>query len=140
MTDCIFCKIIAGQIPCTKLYEDEMTFAFMDIAPISPGHALVVHKHHHADIFDTPERDLCDIMSTAKKVATAAMKATNCDGVNVTMNNRPASGQLVFHLHVHVIPRMLGDGLKPWPHKPTPPGEIDKLGDKIRAALSQQDF
>jgi histidine triad (HIT) family protein len=135
MTDCIFCKIISGQIPSTKLYEDEMTYAFMDIAPVSPGHALVVHKHHHSDIFDTPERDLADIMSAAKKVAIALKTVTKCDGVNVSMNNGAASGQVVFHLHVHVIPRKTGDGLAPWPHQKAAPEELNMLGTEIRGHL-----
>ena len=135
MNDCIFCKILSGQIPCDKLYEDETTFAFLDRGPVNPGHTLVIHKHHHTDIFDTPERDLCDIFATAKKMATAIMKATRCDGINIGMNNRPAAGQVVFHAHVHVIPRLLNDGLKHWAHHDATPDQQASTAAAINALL-----
>ncbi|MEK6823150.1 MAG: HIT family protein, partial [Nanoarchaeota archaeon] len=90
---------------------------------------------HHADIFDTPERALCDIFATAKKMAAAIMKTTNCDGINIGMNNKPAAGQVVFHAHVHVIPRLLDDGLKPWPHKEATPEQQATTASAIKANI-----
>jgi len=117
-SDCIFCKIIEGGLPSYKVYEDGNTLAFLDIFPIQPGHVLVIPKSHFADIFDTPEKDLQDLMATAKKLAPAVMKATKADAINIGMNNRQASGQVVMHAHLHVIPRYKNDGLKTWPQKP----------------------
>jgi histidine triad (HIT) family protein len=133
--DCLFCKIIAGQIPCEKVYEDSTTFAFLDIRPVNPGHTLVVHKHHHHDIFDTPEADLCELMRAVQKVAIAVTKATRCDGINIGMNNRPAAGQLVMHAHIHVMPRLLNDGFHHWPHKDQTAEQLKSTGEAIRQAL-----
>jgi len=137
MNDCLFCKILSGQIPCDKVYEDASTFAFLDLNPVNPGHTLVVHKHHHADIFDTPEKDLCEIFATAKKISCAVLSATKCDGINIGMNNKPAAGQAVFHAHVHVIPRSSSDGLKPWPHKKQAPEQQKATAVSITKALSE---
>lgn len=136
MTDCIFCKIIGGKIPCDKVYEDDATFAFLDLNPVNPGHALVVHKHHHVDIFDTPEKDLCDLFCTAKKVAAAVLSATNSDGINIGMNNKQAAGQAVFHAHIHVMPRLANDGFKHWPHQKRTADEQKATAAAIRAALT----
>lgn len=116
--DCIFCKILEGGLPAYKVYEDSNTLAFLDIFPINPGHVLVIPKQHYADIFDTPDKDLQNMIVTAKKIAPAVMKATKADAINIGMNNKPASGQVVMHAHVHVIPRFKDDGLKTWPQKP----------------------
>lgn len=117
MTDCIFCKIIKGEIPCEKVYENDKIFAFLDIKPISKGHTLVVPKDHYLDIFDTPEDVLSDLLVKAKKVAKAVMNATKADGINIGMNNKPAAGQVIFHTHLHIIPRFSNDGLKHWPNR-----------------------
>ncbi|MBI2581316.1 HIT family protein [Candidatus Woesearchaeota archaeon] len=116
--DCIFCKIIEGGLPAYKVYEDTNVMAFLDIFPIHPGHVLVVPKRHYTDIFDTPEKDLQNVIAAAKKISPAVMKATNADAINIGMNNRPASGQVVMHTHLHVIPRYKDDGLKTWPQRP----------------------
>ena len=116
--DCIFCKIVEGGLPSYNVYEDAHTLAFLDIFPIHHGHVLVISKKHTVDIFDTPEEDLKSIIVTAKKIAPAVMKATKADGINIGMNNKPASGQVVMHAHVHVIPRYKDDGLKNWPQRP----------------------
>ena len=116
--ECIFCKIVEGGLPSYKVYEDSAVLAFLDIFPIHHGHVLVVSKKHTVDIFDTPEEDLKNIMAAAKKIAPAVMKATKADGINIGMNNKPASGQVVMHAHVHVIPRYKDDGLKTWPQRP----------------------
>lgn len=137
MTDCLFCKIINGDIPCDKVYEDSRTLAFLDISPVNPGHTLVIHKHHHVDIFDTPENDLCDLFCTAKKMAGAVLSATKSDGINIGMNNKPAAGQVIFHAHIHVMPRLANDGLKHWPHQKRIADEQKATAAAIRAALTE---
>jgi histidine triad (HIT) family protein len=134
-SSCLFCKILSGQIPCEKVYEDSQTFAFLDIRPVNYGHTLVVHKHHHPDIFDTPEADMCELMRTAQTMAIAIQKATSCEGINIGMNNRPAAGQVIFHAHVHVIPRYGDDGLKHWPHKEITAEQIKQVGEAVRKAI-----
>lgn len=112
--DCIFCKIIDGDIPSAVIYEDEETFAFLDANPVNMGHALVIPKEHHRNILDTPEPVMCEVMRTAKKLTPAIKNAMDAGGVNVTNNNEPAAGQKVFHYHVHIIPRHEGDGFEMW--------------------------
>jgi histidine triad (HIT) family protein len=117
-SDCIFCKILEGGFPAYEVYEDSNVLAFLDIFPIHPGHVLVVPKKHYMDVFDTPEKDMQNLIAAAKKIAPADMKATKADGINIGMNNKPASGQVVMHVHLHVIPRYKDDGLKTWPQRP----------------------
>ena len=107
--DCIFCKIIAGEIPSSKVYEDEKILGFLDINPASKGHSLVLPKEHYEDIFDVPDELLREIISAVKKVAIAVEKTTASDGVNVVQNNKKAAGQLVSHIHFHIIPRFEND-------------------------------
>ncbi len=116
--DCIFCKIVEGGLPAYKVYEDSNVVAFLDIFPIHPGHTLVVPKKHYVDIFDTPDSELQNVIAAAKKISPAVMKATKADGINIGMNNKLASGQVVMHTHLHVIPRYKDDGLKTWPQRP----------------------
>lgn len=118
MADCIFCKIVKGELPCYKLYEDDAVISFLDIFPVQPGHALVVPKKHSVDIFDTDEETMMRMMAVAKKIAPAVMKGAKADAINIGMNNREAAGQEVSHAHLHVIPRYKGDGLKTWKQSP----------------------
>ncbi len=113
--DCIFCKIIKGEIPSHKIYGDEHTFAFLDINPISNGHTLVIPKHHHENLLTASEEDTALVAKTVKKIANAVKKTFNADGVNILQANGTAAGQSVFHYHVHVVPRMENDGLHLWP-------------------------
>ena len=136
MDDCIFCKIIAGEIPCSKIYEDENVLAFLDIGPVNKGHALVIPKEHHETITDLPDELLCELSVAVKKVSDAVMKGTGCDGVNVLMSNKKAAGQLVPHAHLHIIPRFEDDGLKHWPQGKYEDGEADKFKEKIASFLS----
>ena len=112
--ECIFCKIIKGDIPAHKLYEDDTVISFLDIFPIHPGHALIVPKKHSVDIFDTDEETMKQMITVAKKLSPAVMKGAKADGVNIGMNNKPAAGQEVMHAHMHIIPRYSEDGLKTW--------------------------
>lgn len=135
MTDCIFCKIIKGEIPCAKVYEDDKIMAFLDIQPVNEGHTLVVPKRHHEDLFDLPEEFLSSGLGAIKKIARAVQKAVDADGVNIGMNNGRAAGQAVFHAHFHIIPRYNKDELGEWPRKAYQEGEIGATARRIRDIL-----
>ncbi|MEG0385332.1 MAG: HIT family protein [Solibacillus sp.] len=105
MSDCLFCKIIDGQIPSLKVYEDEHVFAFMDIMPLTKGHTLLIPKTHCKDLFEMPEDVARNLYSAAPKVANAIKTAFNPVGMNTVNNNGAAAGQTVFHYHLHLIPR-----------------------------------
>jgi histidine triad (HIT) family protein len=112
MENCVFCKIVKGEIPATKLYEDEIALSFLDINPASKGHSLVIPKKHYPTMLDIPEMELAEIIKTVQRIGAAAMKATKADGFNIIQNNKEAAGQVVHHLHFHVVPRFKNDGLK----------------------------
>lgn len=134
--DCIFCKIAAGQIPCTKIYEDEKVLAFLDIGPVSDGHTLVIPKEHCTKMHNCSAGLLSVIAAILPKITAAVSAATGADGYNVLCNNGRAAGQLVEHLHFHVIPRKAGDGVfNHWPAFQYPQGKIEKIAEKIRAKL-----
>jgi histidine triad (HIT) family protein len=134
--DCIFCKIVAGEIPCLKLYEDDDTLAFMDINPANPGHCLAIIKDHHPTLFDIPEAALARVASTAKRIATAVNDALEPDGLNLVQANGPGALNSVPHLHVHILPRYTGDDLKlNWGVNPGDMAEIQAVADKVRATL-----
>ncbi len=133
--DCIFCKIIAGKIPGSKVYEDAHVIAFLDINPVHPGHTLVVPKHHSVNLFDMPADDIIHVFQAAQKVAAGIKKATNAGGVNLTMNNERAAGQVVFHSHIHLVPRFERDGLKLWPGRKYSEGQQDEIQKRIVGCL-----
>jgi len=135
MEDCIFCKIAKGDIPCEKIYEDEEILAFLDIAPVNIGHTLVIPKKHFKNIYETPDDTSAKMMLVAKKISTA-IKALPSDGVNITMNNDPAAGQVVFHSHIHIIPRLENDGFGIWSSKRSyEEGEGEETARKITQGL-----
>lgn len=135
-SDCIFCKIVRGEIPCSKVYESETCLAFLDIAPVNKGHALVLPKAHHPTIWDTPAELGSGLMDALGAVSTAVRKATGADGVNVMQNNLEAAGQLVPHLHFHVIPRFEDDGLELWAQAQYDSmDEMNSLAEQIRGKL-----
>jgi histidine triad (HIT) family protein len=107
--DCIFCKIVAGEIPSSKVYEDADTIAFLDISPITKGHTLVIPKEHHDPLMATPADVLAKLIEVVKQVAVAQSGALDADGINVTQANGSLAGQVVPHIHFHVIPRFGGD-------------------------------
>jgi len=115
MEDCLFCKIIKGDIPCYKVYEDQDVFAFLDIAPVSYGHTLVVPKKHYINLEEIPKEDLCQTIKAVKKIGKAIKYGMGKYGYNIQINNDPVAGQVIPHLHFHVIPRSEDDGLKLWP-------------------------
>lgn len=133
---CLFCRIVAGEIPSTKIYEDATTYAFMDINPGTPGHALVIPRAHAADIHDVPPDVLGDMARTAQRVANAAKRHLGCGGVNIVQSSGAVAFQSVFHIHIHVIPRYEGDGVRlPWTPRPGDRDEIAKLAEKLRQGL-----
>jgi len=134
--DCIFCKIIRGEIPSFKVYEDDDTFAFMDINPIAPGHALVIPKHHSRDILETPDEWVAKAFAGARRLARAVQKTVEPDGINIVQANGPGAKQSVFHLHVHVVPRAMDDGLTMnWELVPGDMAEIEAVAGRIRANM-----
>ena len=134
-SDCLFCKIVAREIPAQIVYEDGETLAFLDINPVNPGHTLVIPKEHSTDIFDIDEKNWAVVMRTSRTVAHALEKALKTDGVNIGMNNRAGAGQVIFHAHVHVMPRFAGDPHTLWPGRPYAEGEFSAMGEKLRVAL-----
>jgi len=131
--DCIFCKMVAGQVPVIKIFEDEIVLSFLDIGPLSDGHTLVIPKQHFERLHDCPTEILGRIGSCLGKIAGAVSDAMNSDGYNVLCNNGRAAGQLVGHLHFHIIPRNAGDGVfGRWPAYKYQEGTIEKIADKIR--------
>lgn len=132
---CIFCKIVAGEIPSFKVYEDEGVYAFLDIAPVNYGHTLVVTKKHYANMEEIPEEELCRLIKAVKKVGKALKDGLGAAGYNIGENNDPVAGQVVPHIHFHVIPRRIDDGLKLWPQGKYGEGEAENVAEKIKSAL-----
>ena len=108
---CIFCRIVKGEVPCSKVHEDAHTLAFLDINPVSKGHALVITKKHYETVFEMPEEEGVALAKASVKVGKAVKNATGADGMNLLHNIGKAAGQLVFHAHVHLIPRFEKDGI-----------------------------
>ncbi|MDE0458723.1 MAG: HIT family protein [Chromatiales bacterium] len=131
--DCIFCKIVAGEIPSFKLFEDEATLAFMDINPANEGHALVIPKEHAPDLYAVSDEALVRTAVTAKRVAAALARTLNPDGLNLVQCNGAAAAQSVMHFHVHVLPRVTDDGLAMnWGLKLGDIDAIGRLAERIR--------
>ena len=137
MNDCLFCKIIRAEIPSEKVYEDDATYAFLDIHPVNHGHLLVVPKTHVKDIYDIPRKDFSRLMETVHELAPIVKAALNADGINIGMNNEGAAGQLGFQAHIHIIPRFSDDGHRHWHGNPYQDGEITKVGDALRKAFEK---
>jgi len=130
--DCIFCKVVAGQIPVTKIYEDEVVLAFLDIGPISDGHTLVIPKQHFEKLHDCHAEVLGQVASRLGKVAKAVAAGMNCQGYNLLCNNGRVAGQLVEHLHFHIIPRNADNGVfDRWPAYEYEQGKIEAIAAKI---------
>lgn len=135
--DNVFAKILRGEIPSHKLYEDDDTFAFMDIMPRGDGHCLVVPKKPSRNMLDVDQESLAAVMRTVQILSKAVVKAFGADGLTIQQFNEPAGGQVVFHLHFHIIPRFLGVSLKPHSGQMEDPDILKANAEKIRAAISQ---
>jgi len=136
MTDCVFCKIVAGQIPATKVMEDEACVAFMDIGQVNPGHVLVAAKAHAEDVYALDEAQAGAAAGMVVRVARAIRAAFAPEGLSVYQANGAAAGQTVLHYHVHLVPRYAGDGMAfTWPVQNPPREALEANAARIRAAL-----
>lgn len=136
MSETVFSKIIRGELPSHKVYEDEAVLAFLDIHPVTPGHTLVIPKSTKSrNIFDIPADDWLAMTKVVHHLAAVIEKATGADGVNIIMNNREQAGQVVDHPHIHIIPRFKNDGLKHWHHASYKDDEAADMLRKIRKTL-----
>jgi histidine triad (HIT) family protein len=132
--NCIFCKIVAGEIPSHKIDDDDKTLAFMDVNPWTRGHALVIPKEHSRNIYDIDPADLAAATATAQRVAQRLRERLGAEGINLLMSSEPVAMQTVFHTHVHVIPRYTGDGLRMPAHpQPAEHEELAGLAEALRA-------
>ena len=132
----IFSKIVSGEIPAAKIYEDDATLAFMDISPASRGHALVISKEEHPDLFALPPETLAAAARTVQRVALGLRSALQPDGINIIQNNGAAAGQTIFHYHVHLIPRWEGDNaVRLWRPNQADQSELRVLAEQIGAAI-----
>lgn len=137
MIDCVFCKIIAGEIPAHKIYENDEVLAFLDIHPVNPGHVLIVPKAHFENMLDAPAHVLSAMSEVSQKIAKAVMKTVGAEGFNLNVNNGKMAGQVIFHLHMHIVPRFSGDGLRLWTGREYKEGEAEMLVKNIKSALSE---
>jgi len=129
--DCIFCKIVDGTLPSYKIYEDEDTLAFLDIAPVNYGHVLVIPKKHYENIEAIPEDELAKVIQAVKRVGRSIKENLGSQGYNANVNNDPVAGQIIPHLHFHVIPRAEGDGLQLWPAGKYADGEAEEAAKRL---------
>jgi histidine triad (HIT) family protein len=134
--NCVFCKIVAGQIPSFKLYEDAHTLSFLDINPANPGHALVIPKNHAPNLVASDDADLCNVMATVRRVAAAIDRTIKPHGLNLLQANGPGAAQSVFHFHIHIVPRAKDDNLlMNWHPKPGDKGALATMAERIRANM-----
>ena len=131
----IFARILRGELPCHKVYEDDKTFAFLDIMPRAPGHTLVLPKAPARNLLDVDPSDLAHVMQVAQKIAKAQIKVFKADGITVQQFNEAAGGQVVFHLHLHIIPRKAGVAMKPPASEKEKPYVLSDHALKLAAAL-----
>ena len=133
----IFAKILKGEIPAHKVHEDEHTLAFMDIMPRVTGHTLVIPKAPSRNLLEMEDEDLCHLMKTVRKVARAVKAAFDADGLLIQQFNEPAAGQVIFHTHVHILPRHEGEPLRPHTGEMADSEDLEAAAEKIRAALER---
>jgi len=137
MADCIFCRIVNGEIPSSKVYEDDATIAFMDLGQVNPGHVIVATKQHVDDIHGLDDKLAGDVFRAAAHVANAVKKAIRPEGITVLQANGAAGWQTVFHFHLHVLPRYAGDGVGlTWPAKRPPAEELARLAEIVKRGFA----
>ncbi len=133
---CIFCRLVAGDIPSARVFEDELTLAFMDLGQVNPGHVLVASKRHAATLFELTADEAAALMRTAQRIALAVRAVFDPDGVMLLQANGAVAGQTVGHVHLHVVPRHAGDGIDfSWPRKEPGPAALEDYAQRLRAAL-----
>ncbi|MCE1243172.1 HIT family protein [Oryzomicrobium sp.] len=134
--ECIFCRLVAGEIPASTVYEDDQTIAFLDIGQVNPGHVLVAIKRHAATLFDLTPDEAAAAMRTAQRIAHAIQAAFDPPGLSLFQANGVEGNQTVFHFHIHVLPRHADDGIElSWPRKDPPRAALDDYAARLRAAL-----
>jgi histidine triad (HIT) family protein len=138
MPDCIFCRIAQGQLPAARVLETPGVLAFLDIAPVNYGHTLVIPKVHYRNLLELPDELWTEMGQVSRRVAQALRVTLYAQGFNIGMNNFEAAGQVVFHAHIHVIPRYFSDGLKLFPQESYKPGDLEKTAAQLRQALGQK--
>jgi histidine triad (HIT) family protein len=137
MTDCIFCKIVSGQIPSSKVYEDSQILAFMDAGQVNPGHVIVAVKPHVKNIYDLNADLAAAVFRAAAKIAKAVKVSMQPAGMTLLQANEKAGWQTVEHFHIHVLPRHLEDGVTfTWPAKNPPRAELDRLADRVKGGFA----
>jgi len=136
MKDCLFCKIVAHEIPAYVVYETTHTLAFLDIHPVNPGHVLVIPKNHSQNLLDIEASDWAHVCESVRVVASAVEKGVGATGINLMMNNRENAGQVIDHPHVHIIPRFMLDGLTHWGHTDYKEGEVEVVKQKIQNTIT----
>jgi histidine triad (HIT) family protein len=136
-TDCIFCKIISGNLPATQIYETPRVMAFLDVLPVQLGHTLVVSKSHYDNLLDLPDDLFLEMGQVGRKVAQAFQEVLRAQGFNLVMNNYEVAGQTVFHTHIHVIPRFADDGMRiiPQEKKKYEPDGMVQMGRRLAETL-----
>jgi histidine triad (HIT) family protein len=135
MDNCTFCRIAAGELPAAVVLETPGVVAFLDIAPVHYGHTLIIPREHYQNLLDLPDGLWLEMGQVSRRVAAALQKTLYARGFNLGMNNGDAAGQVVFHAHLHVIPRYLSDGLLLFPQGDYAPGDMEKVGAQLRQAL-----
>lgn len=136
-TDCIFCRILREELPCAVVYQNEHVLAFLDISPISPGHCLVIPKVHYSRLEDCPPSVAGVLAENLGHISQAVIQSVSAPDYNILNNNGRAAGQLVDHIHFHIIPRQPEDGVfSRWPAGKYPPGKMDQLAETIRQNLA----
>jgi len=134
--DCVFCKLVAGQIPASVVFEDEATLAFMDLGQVNPGHVLVASKAHAANLYELDDAQAAAVFRATARVARAVRTAFDPPGLSIYQANGAPAGQTVFHFHLHVLPRHEGDGVQlVWPVKNPERGRLEEYCARIRAQL-----
>jgi len=135
MTDCVFCKIVDGDLPAYKIYEDGVCFAFLDINPVNRGHVLLIPKDHYRDLLGVPESIMLHLSSKVKFLAPKILLAVNAIAFNLIINNGTVAGQAVPHLHYHIIPRFEDDNLHHWPGKAVADNDLLRLQAEIKSII-----
>jgi len=135
MENCIFCKIVNGEIPSDRVFENDLVLAFLDINPINPGHTLVIPKKHFNSLEEVEPEYLCEMTKIAQKIGSRLKQAIKADGFNLGLNNGKGAGQVVPHVHLHIMPRFKGDGLKLWPGKDISREKMTEIATAMKQSI-----